>query len=147
MSSNKVRATDDAITGGCFCGGIRYRASGHTGNSALCHCRDCQHQSGAPMVAWTEILRSDIEWSGAERGSYENTSDWRTPVRRTFCRNCGTTLTYERQDSDCIDVAIVTLDEPDRVAPDRHVYVTRRRVWVHMNDGLPEFETLRDTAD
>ena len=38
-------------TGGCLCGAVRYESAGEPLFSLLCHCRDCQHQSGSAYVA------------------------------------------------------------------------------------------------
>ena len=43
---------DPPAEGGCLCGAIRYRVDGEVEDSAYCHCRTCQRQSGAPVVAW-----------------------------------------------------------------------------------------------
>jgi hypothetical protein len=39
------------LEGGCLCGAVRYRLNGEIEESAYCHCRTCQRQSGAPVVA------------------------------------------------------------------------------------------------
>ena len=38
--------------GGCVCAVIRYRVTGHPGNSTVCHCRTCGRAAGSPVVAW-----------------------------------------------------------------------------------------------
>ena len=38
-------------SGGCLCGAVRYESAGEPLFSLLCHCRDCQHQSGSAYVA------------------------------------------------------------------------------------------------
>ena len=40
-----------ARIGGCLCGTVRYESAGEPLFSLLCHCRDCQHQSGSAYVA------------------------------------------------------------------------------------------------
>jgi hypothetical protein len=40
-----------ARTGGCLCGAVRYESAGEPLFSLLCHCHDCQHQSGSAFIA------------------------------------------------------------------------------------------------
>jgi len=39
------------MTGGCLCGAVRYESTGEPGFALLCHCRDCQRQSGSAFAA------------------------------------------------------------------------------------------------
>ena len=40
------------VEGGCICGAIRYRVTGHPTNSMICHCQTCRRVSASPVVAW-----------------------------------------------------------------------------------------------
>ena len=46
------------LTGGCFCGRVRYEARGPAFNRTSCHCSICRRTSGAPFVAWFSVARS-----------------------------------------------------------------------------------------
>ena len=48
--------------GGCFYGQIRYEAHGAPFNATLCHCADCRRVTGAPLVAWFSVARSDFQF-------------------------------------------------------------------------------------
>src|SRR5438552_1848995 len=48
----RAAAPAAAITGGCFCGAIRYRVSATTGDVTHCHCSICRRTTGAPFVTW-----------------------------------------------------------------------------------------------
>ena len=47
-----------AITGGCQCGAVRFRAAG-LGRASLCHCRMCQKALGGPGTGrnWNTVLK------------------------------------------------------------------------------------------
>jgi hypothetical protein len=57
-------------------------------------------------------------------------------VVRTFCANCGTPLTYQRFPHQ-IDVTICSMDDPARVPPRDHTWVSLKLPWVVLGDGLP----------
>ena len=40
------------LTGGCFCGAIRYEARGTPFHESNCHCSICRRTTGAPFVTW-----------------------------------------------------------------------------------------------
>ncbi len=132
---------DPAFEGGCFCGAVRYRGRGSLG-VAICHCRDCQHVSGAPLVAWIEVAREDLEWTKGAPSYYDHTSDWPTPVRRSFCSQCGASLTYDREGSPELDITVASMDAPESVRPDMQVYVSSRVPWVHVDDDITPYERM-----
>ena len=39
-------AAETIRTGGCQCGGVRYRLKGEPYKSGLCHCTDCRQVTG-----------------------------------------------------------------------------------------------------
>jgi hypothetical protein len=61
-------------------------------------------------------------------------------VLRTFCGRCGTPLTYQNDDSpETIDVTTASLDEPQRFAPSREIWLDHRLAWEPVNEALPHF--------
>jgi hypothetical protein len=40
------------LTGGCFCGAIRYEARGRPFDETNYHCSICRRTTGAPLVTW-----------------------------------------------------------------------------------------------
>jgi hypothetical protein len=92
------------------------------------------------MVAWFSVPRSQFK---VTRG---------TPVRfsssargtRSFCGQCGSALTFESADfPQEIDVTTCTLDDPEQLPPKDHTWVRSRLGWVHVDDGLPEYDKAR----
>lgn len=127
------------LTGGCFCGRVRYEAQGEPFNQTICHCTMCRRSAGAPLVAWFSVPRSDFRLVGEPvrfRSSERAT--------RSFCPRCGTQLTFELDAAqDEIDITTASLDEPERVAPADHTYASSRLPWVKLSDGLPQFPQHR----
>jgi hypothetical protein len=97
----------EMASGGCQCGAVRFRGS-RFGRSSMCHCRMCQKAFGAPFGLLVTV--HDLEWTrGAPR--YFQSSN---KVRRGFCADCGTPLTFEPEGA--VEIAVGAFDHPD-VAP------------------------------
>ena len=84
-----------ALTGGCHCGAIRYRAEGTALHHALCHCRDSRRHAGAPMVGWTMYKAPDVTVTAGTPKVYWSSEHG----RRHFCPDCGTGLFYVNERS------------------------------------------------
>jgi len=127
------------LTGGCFCGRVRYEAEGTPFNETNCHCSICRRTTGAPFVTWFSVPRSQFYMTGEPtrfRSSGQGT--------RSFCPRCGTQISFELQGAaDEIDVSTCSLDEPERVPPADHTRTASRLAWVKLADGLPQFREGR----
>jgi hypothetical protein len=115
-------------TGGCQCGVVRFAITGGLGRASICHCRMCQKAFG--NICGPLVTARGLTWTkGAPR--YFRSSN---KVRRGFCADCGTPLTYE-PDGFNPEVAIGALDDPTAVAP---------AIQVGLESRLPWFRTLAD---
>ena len=131
------------IEGGCLCGAIRYRIDGSPRRTTTCHCLHCRRASGAAFVTWTEFRAADFTLVSGAPSRYES----RPQVTRRFCGACGAQLTYQHaEDPETIDVTTCSLDDPDRVSPDDHVWCDRMLPWVKISDGLPRYKRGRYDA-
>ena len=50
-----------SLTGGCACGGLRYRLNAAPMFVHCCHCSDCQRQTGSAFVINALIETSRVE--------------------------------------------------------------------------------------
>ncbi|VVO15099.1 hypothetical protein PS723_03742 [Pseudomonas fluorescens] len=92
-------------TGGCHCGGLRYRFSGPLRDIAHCHCSICRKVSGGLVTTWITLPRSAFQWLAGTPGQYESSPG----CVRYFCQSCGAQLALVTQLSpDSIDVTIAT---------------------------------------
>jgi hypothetical protein len=126
------------ITGGCRCGAIRYEVSGEAVHHALCHCRDCQLGSGAPMVAWSAFQAGNFRITQGEPVVFNSSG----ASFRQFCGTCGTPLFFVNEENlpGLVDVQSVTLDDPDAAVPQVQIQTAERRKWMANLAGMPEFE-------
>ena len=120
--------------GGCLCGNVRYTLTGTLRTGVICHCVSCRRAAGAQSVAWLTFSSRDFSLTCGEPTRYRSWAE----VSRTFCDQCGTTLTYQHDDElDFIDVTAASLDDPDEFPPTHHVWMEDAISWDTANDGLP----------
>jgi len=117
------------ITGGCYCGEIRFRLIAEPISRANCHCENCRRAIGAQAVAWITVNPSQFRY---EKGS-PNRYRTETGAWRTFCNYCGTSLTYEHSSRpDEVDITTASLDHPENFAPTKDVFADEKLSWVDL---------------
>ena len=117
-------STTSGLTGGCQCGAVRFRA-GRLGRASICHCRMCQKALGNLMGPL--VTGYDVVWTRGEPKRFRSSNK----VRRGFCADCGTPLTYEYDGG--VELAIGAFDDPAVAAPVIQVNTEHRLPFV---DGL-----------
>ncbi|OQW52023.1 GFA family protein [Candidatus Raskinella chloraquaticus] len=98
------------LTGGCQCGAVRF-ACDSLGRASICHCRMCQKAFGGyfgPLVT-----AHGLRWTRGRLKHWQSSQE----VRRGFCNNCGTPLTFEPEGGG-VDVAIGAFDEAHAITPE-----------------------------
>jgi hypothetical protein len=131
---------DGGFEGGCLCGAIRYRVRGIPIVSVACHCKFCQRRLGSAFATFAYFDETNVDLVG-EVKEYEHRSDesgrW---LRIQFCPGCGTTIAHDAEGRPGQRaVALGTLDDPDRVKVERHVWVRSKRPWVSIPPDVAAF--------
>ncbi|WP_266169983.1 GFA family protein [Dyella subtropica] len=127
------------LEGGCTCGGVRYRMTSKPLIVHCCHCRWCQRESGASFAlnAMIETNRVTLLRGRPLLEAIPSFSGKGQTIAR--CPDCliavwshyaggGDTFAYIR---------VGTLDEPDRLPPDIHIFTSTKQPWVVIPDGMP----------
>ena len=128
------------LTGGCFCGFVRYEADAHPFHETVCHCASCRRMVGAAEVAWFSVPRAAFRLTAGAPSRFASSEG----VERSFCPTCGTSLTYRSRDfPDEIDVTIASLDDPDAAPPRDHTQVADKLRWTRLPEDLPAYPTRR----
>ena len=138
-----------AREGGCACGKTRYRLTAEPLIVNCCHCRDCQRLTGSAFVVNIWIERGCVEADYNRLASSMLTAGSGKPHEVFRCPDCGTALwsKYHAAPGDTVFLRACTLDEPDAVAPDVHIYTRSKLPWVRLPDGVPAFETFYKVAE
>jgi len=125
-------------TGGCQCGAIRFRAEGVLNDSSICHCRMCQKAFGAYYAPLVSVRGAKFEWTRGEPKRFQSSNH----VKRGFCGECGTPLTYEAPDG--MAIAAGAFDDPASLPPVIQWGVENKIGFVDHLHALPQEETLAD---
>lgn len=132
------------MTGGCYCGAVRYEAGGDPVVKAQCHCRECQYISGGGPNYFMLMPKDGFHYTQGEPAQFSR-SDLEVAVTREFCPTCGTHLLTRlpapRQE---VVIKIGTLDDPvaNYGGPKIAIYCCDKQPYHLVPDGLPEFERL-----
>lgn len=127
------------LSGGCFCGDVRFKVEGDPHFSGVCHCPSCRKSAGAPLVGWVMFDTAAIGCDRSKIAIYQSSEG----VRRSFCSKCGTTLFFEADFLPGLtDVTTESFDQPDAVQPTAQIWTTHETNCVkNLNDMIrfPEF--------
>ena len=124
------------MTGGCLCGGVRYRIDGPIrGETAHCHCTMCRRASGGLVVTWFTVKDGDYAVVRGTPKTFRSSDHG----ERTFCPDCGAQLTFRTdQAPGYVDVTLATLDDPENHPATLHIWTASRLPWLHLDEHLPE---------
>ncbi len=114
-----MNATAPTTTGGCLCGGVRYRVSGEARGVINCFCGQCRKTSGHHVAA-TRVSLADFH---LDQDSTLRWYDSSPKARRGFCRQCGGNLFWRAHAGDTISIMAGTLDTPTGLATIENIYV------------------------
>ncbi len=120
-------------SGGCLCGGVRYRVDGPLHDVVACHCSQCRRTTGH-FFASTGCSRSALTLEKAATLAWYDSSPG---VRRGFCARCGSSLFWERSSSHGIAILAGTLDAPTGLRLVRHIYTADKGDYYAIADELP----------
>lgn len=136
--------SDQTVFGGCQCGEIRYQLVGEPLMTALCHCAMCRRAHSAPAVAWAMYSAEQFSLTGASLNQYASSDD----AERGFCGNCGTQITFTADFlPGLVDVAIGSLDMPNEVPVQMHIWHSKHLSWFEVSDQLPRHQELPPIAE
>ncbi len=125
------------LSGGCQCGAVRYALYVQPARTSLCHCRMCQKAVGQPFAAYSAVPLDKFAWTRGNPPTFRSSS----AAERHFCPACGTSLTFRYVHKADIDVAVGTLDHPERVRPVAEVGIESRVPWMPALENVPQEPT------
>ena len=127
--------TPSSVSGGCFCGEVKFEIELPTLFCGHCHCSMCRRPHGASFVTWTAVPPERFSiTSGEENIAIYQSSENGT---RSFCKTCGSQM-FCQTDPEVIDIALAALHGKIDREPEAHYYFDSRADWTVVNDDLPK---------
>jgi len=132
--------------GSCLCNAIRFEVDEFEPQTGNCHCSMCRKFHGAAYATLAEARRENFRWIDGEKLINGYTAD--NGTTRSFCSNCGSSLTFAspNADPDLVEISLGCFDDEVPVRPDAHIYVASGAKWALPEDDLPRYEAGRDSV-
>jgi hypothetical protein len=132
------------VTGGCFCGAVRYEVTQPFLRANFCHCSRCRKHTGAAASTQGRVPRDGFRLSSGE----EHVKVYRPPgggMAKAFCEVCGSSLFGGSwPDGPEVSIRLGTLDDDPGIRPQFHNFVADAPAWLPVpDDGLPRYDEAR----
>src|ERR1700730_16538190 len=121
------------VTGGCICGGVRYRVDGPLRGVIACHCVQCRRGSGNHVTAtacrrsaFTLVNSATLKWYVAVPG-----------YRRGFCGECGSCLFFEEVGGERVSISAGSLDESQGLKIVAHIFASEAGDYYTIDNSVP----------
>ncbi len=132
--------------GGCTCRAVRYRMTAAPLFVHCCHCRWCQRETGASFALNAMIEAEHVELLQGTPEIVLTPSLSGKGQKITRCPACRVALwsNYGGGGDLVRFVRVGTLDEPDRLPPDIHIFTMSKQPWVVLSPDVPVMEEYYD---
>jgi hypothetical protein len=120
--------------GGCQCGSVRYHLEGEPVGLAVCHCTECQRQSGSAFGMSLAVPRNTFRLLSGELKRSLLLCDSGRTEHCAFCPTCGTRI-YHQVMEPVLSIKAGTLDDTSWLSPAAHYWTRRKQPWVLIPDG------------
>ncbi len=124
-----------SVSGGCYCGKVRYRASYISAEITECHCSQCRKQSGH-RYAVTSTKSGNVTIEGTGNITWFRASP---AAQRGFCATCGSHLFWRSLSDDDMAILAASIDEPIGLRLVSHIFVEDKGDYYTITDDLPQF--------
>lgn len=126
-------------TGRCLCGAVKLEVTGEPLWKAHCHCESCRRSTGSALATFVGLPHEAVRFVEGTPKVYVSSPG----VERLFCGTCGAPMAYQAARwPDEIHLHISVLDDPEAFPPTAHVYTAEKLSWLHLDDGLKQFDQL-----
>ncbi len=141
--------TQTQPSGGCTCRAVRYRMTSKPLFVHCCHCRWCQRETGSAFALNAMIEADRVELIKGKVQTVNTPSLSGKGQKIARCPKCRVALwsNYSGAGAAVRFVRVGTLDDPDRLPPDIHIFTSSKQPWVVLPPGakaVPEFYRLSD---
>jgi hypothetical protein len=137
------------LEGHCTCGAVRYQMLNKPLFVHCCHCRWCQRESGASFALNAMIEADRIEVLAGTPEIVNTPSNSGKGQKISRCPTCKVALwsNYAGAGDSVRFVRVGTLDQPDQLPPDIHIFTASKQPWVVLPAGISAVEEYYDREE
>ncbi len=126
------------IEGSCFCGTVRYEASGPFDSMMSCHCSMCRKHHGSAFATYVTAPIDHFHWVRGEDALLEYKSS--ATGTRNSCGVCGSAVPMTMPSYSLALLPAGPLEGDLGIKPQAHIFVGSRAPWYTITDDLPQHE-------
>jgi hypothetical protein len=134
--------------GGCDCRKVRYRITSDPMIVHACHCRWCQRETGTAFALNALFEADRVELLSGEPEVIDTPSNSGKGQKIARCPDCKIAVWSTYGGGDAIRfVRVGTLDHPDRLPPDIHIFIKSKQPWVVLPEGARAVDEYYRSAE
>lgn len=133
--------------GGCDCRAVRYRLTSRPLFVHCCHCRWCQRETGASFALNAMIESDRVVLLQGEPEAVDTPSNSGKGQKILRCPACRIAVwsNYSGAGDKLRFIRVGTLDNPDLLPPDIHIFTASKQPWVLLPEGMPAVAEYYDS--
>lgn len=129
--------TELTLTGGCYCGAVRFEVKGSPKASYFCHCQQCRKLTGSAHASNMQISPEAVSFTSG----ISSITQFQCPTGRAFsnafCKQCGSGVPFKGKSGDWMFVPIGSLDEAPEDLIDYNIFWDDRANWYETGLSAP----------
>lgn len=125
---------NQARSGSCACGAVRFTTQGERRGVVFCHCVQCRKQTGH-FYAATSVAAADLDIDGGDAITWYAGSP---QAKRGFCGTCGSALFWKQNGADTVSILAGAFDDPTELRGQGHIFVEQKGDYYDIDDDLPQ---------
>jgi hypothetical protein len=131
------------LTGGCYCGALRFEIAGEIRMRGLCFCQTCQRLSGGAGNLFIGVEEAAFRYTLGEPRRFTRQDRSGAPTRE-FCGECGVHIAARSPKAlGSVIVKVGALDDPSIFKGPQMVFWTREKQDFHtVPNGAAAFPTI-----
>jgi len=133
------------IDGACLCGHITYEAEIDPEKVLICHCTDCQTNSGTAYGVVAGVVENRFKLLSGRLKTFEKTADSGARRELAFCPECGTRIYAKPADekSSFFGLRAGTITQRGELKPKAQLWTRSALDWVTDLRGIPGIDKQR----
>lgn len=146
MTAHTTPSSWTPTEGGCDCKSVRYQLTARPLFVHCCHCRWCQRETGAAFALNAMIEAARLALLAGQPMIIDTPSNSGRGQKIARCPNCHVAVWSEYSGAGPLVkfLRVGTLDNPDLLPPDIHIFTASKQPWVQLAPDVPAVAEFYD---